>query len=308
MRTGLLIHPSELSRNWIDRLKSAGVDTLGIHPEGGGNAHRSLERLLCLLDDPDYRRLLDYAAELGLTIEYEFHAASWLIPRELFASHPEYFRMDEQGRRTAELNFCLTNAHALELAAGRAAELAKKLYRSSRRYYFWLDDARSAPCLCDSCRELSASDAQLYVLNRIIARLREDDSDAELAYLAYCDTLVPPSQIRPADGIFVEYAPFDRIMKKPVPPASQDDANIRALLGCFGAKNAKVLDYWYDNSLFSGWKKPPVKFVPDDELIKSDIAYYRSAGFDYVTSFACFLGEDYEALYGEADIGAIGKI
>ena len=115
MKKGLLIHPSELSVKWIDRLADAGIDTLGLHPEGGGDAHRSLERLLALLETAEYRRLLDYAADRGLTVEYEFHAASWLLPRELFASHPEYFRMEENGSRTAHLNFCRTNGAALEI-------------------------------------------------------------------------------------------------------------------------------------------------------------------------------------------------
>ena len=308
MRKGLLIHPSELSVKWIDRLADAGIDTLGLHPEGGRDAHLSLERLLALLETAEYRRLLDYAADRGLAIEYEFHAASWLLPRELFASHPEYFRMDETGSRTARLNFCRTNEAALEIVAERAAMLAKKLYRSTPNYYFWLDDARSAPCCCERCRELSAADSQLLVMNRILARLREDNPDAKLAYLAYMDTLTPPTQVKPAEGIFVEYAPIDRIKMKPVPPASEDDAAIRPLVGYFGAQNAKVLEYWYDNSLFSGWKKPPVKFVPDADLVRGDCAYYQRAGFSYITSFACFLGEDYEELHGDVDVSAFGKI
>ena len=304
MSRGLLIHPSELTEKWIDRLASAGIGTLGLHPEGGRDAHLSLERLLALLEMPEYRRLLDYAADRGLTIEYEFHAATWLLPRELFASHPEYFRVDENGNRTSNLNFCFTCDAALDIAAERAAMLAKKLYRSAPAYYFWLDDARSAPCGCEHCRTLSASDAQLYVMNRILARLREDDPDARLAYLAYMDTLAPPTQVKPAEGIFVEYAPMDRHRAKPVPPASDEDANVRCLLEYFGAEHSKVLEYWYDNSMYSRWKKPPVKFVPDDVLIEKDLAYYEHAGFKKISSFSCFLGEDYEELYGEADIRA----
>jgi len=308
MKKGLLIHPSELSVKWIDRMKAAGVDTLGLHPEGGRDAHLSLERLLALLETAEYRRLLDYAADAGLDIIYEFHAAAWLLPRELFASHPEYFRMDDDGCRTDRLNFCITNEAAMEIVAERSAMLAKKLYRSANSYYFWLDDARGAHCSCEKCRELSPSDAQLLVMNRILARLREDNPDAKLAYLAYCDTLTPPVQVKPANGIFVEYAPIDRIRKKPVPPASEDDENIRRLLGCFGTQDAKVLEYWFDNSLFSGWKKPPVKFTADAKLVHSDAAYYKKAGFECISSFACFLGEDYEKLHGDVDVSAFGEI
>ncbi len=64
----------------------------------------------------------------------------------------------------------------------------------------------------------------------------------------------------------------------------------------------KVLEYWYDNSLFSGWKKPPAPFVLNEEGMRKDIEEYRKMGFDSISAFACFLGKDYEELYGEADI------
>jgi hypothetical protein len=36
--------------------------------------------------------------------------------------------------------------------------------------------------------------------------------------------------------------------------------------------------------------------------MKADFAYYRSLGFEDFSSFACYLGEDYEALFGEVDV------
>ena len=42
------------------------------------------------LKTPEYRALLDYAADRGLEIAYEFHAAATLLPRDLFDRHPEY--------------------------------------------------------------------------------------------------------------------------------------------------------------------------------------------------------------------------
>ena len=65
-----------------------------------------------------------------------------------------------------------------------------------------------------------------------------------------------------------------------------------------------MLEYWYDNSLFSRWKKPPKQMFPKNHLIPADLAFYRSLGFEDIASFACFLGEDYEALYGDFDLSA----
>ena len=82
---------------------------------------------------------------------------------------------------------------------------------------------------------------------------------------------------------------------------------LRNLLDFFGKDDAKVLEYWYDNSLFSKWKKPPVSFTPDSEAILRDYAFYRDLGFKNLSSFACFLGADYVELYGEPDLSLVSE-
>ena len=99
MKSGILIHPSELTEKWIDRMARLGVDTLGLHPEGGGNAIDSLTALTKQVKSEKFKNLIEYAHSRGLCVEYEFHAFGYLLPRELFSSHPEYFRMDKNGER-----------------------------------------------------------------------------------------------------------------------------------------------------------------------------------------------------------------
>ena len=65
-----------------------------------------------------------------------------------------------------------------------------------------------------------------------------------------------------------------------------------------------MLEYWLDNSLFSGWKKPPKEFKADTAAIKKEVPEYAELGFEIISTFGCFLGEDYDELYGEADISA----
>ena len=65
-----------------------------------------------------------------------------------------------------------------------------------------------------------------------------------------------------------------------------------------------MLDYWLDNSLYSGWKKPPKEFREDRDVIAADFKYYRALGIHDLATFACYLGEDYIELYGEPDISA----
>ena len=306
----MIVHPEEISRTWIDRLSEAGVDSLGIHPRGGSSAIQSLKELVARAETAEYRELIDYAHGRGLEVEYEIHAAGYLMPRELFSEHPEYFRVNENGERTADWNFCVSNADALDLFAERAAELALALYGSSHKFYFWMDDGHGLHCHCPKCKKLSASDQQLIALNRMLKEIKKHFSDASMAYLAYIDTVVPPASVKAEDGIFLEYAPFKKYTAKGKNAEEEivrEKEMIVPLMKFFEKGPKKVLEYWYDNSLFSHWKKPPVKFVLNEEAMWTDIDEYRRMGFDHLSTFACFLGEDYEELYGGVDITPFSK-
>ncbi len=307
MKIGLIAHPEELTKGEIAAFRAAGADVLGLHPVGGNKATSSLENLLIWLKTDKGRRLLSYARSLGLEIEYEMHAASFLIPREMFSSHPEYFR-EANGVRTNDYNFCVSSDEMLRLMAKNAAALGRVLSPDTHDYYFWLDDAENNRCECEKCRTLSASDQSLIVANAIADELRRFDSSARVCYLAYLGTLTPPKSVKPAPGVFLEYAPMKRDRSIPVWEDDNVKRELAALFDVFEPGEAKILEYWYDNSMFSNWKKPPKKFTPDNERIAKEIDFYRSLGVGNVTSFACYLGADYEALYGAPDFSAINRV
>lgn len=304
MKIGLIAHPEELTKGEIAAFRAAGADVLGLHPVGGNKATSSLENLLIWLKTDKGRRLLSYARSLGLEIEYEMHAASFLVPREMFSSHPEYFR-EANGVRTNDYNFCVSSDEMLRTVANRAAELVSKLDYSSHDYYLWQDDVDGGECGCEKCRTLSASDQSLIIANAIADELRRFDSSARVCYLAYLGTLTPPKSVKPAPGVFLEYAPMKRDRSIPVWEDDNVKRELAALFDVFEPGEAKILEYWYDNSMFSNWKKPPKKFTPDNERIAKEIEFYRSLGVGNVTSFACYLGADYEALYGAPDFSAV---
>ena len=148
MTSSVLIHPDELTQAWVDRAASHRIDMIGIHPRGGEEAPATLSELLELCGTEAFRSLVDKAYDRGMRVEYEFHAAGYLVPRELFDTHPEYFRMNEAGERVADKNFCVSNEEAMAMAVERARDAARRLYRSTDRYYFWMDDSRNMACHC----------------------------------------------------------------------------------------------------------------------------------------------------------------
>lgn len=310
MQSSMIIHPEELSREWIDRLAEAGVGILGIHPRGGNCSLESLKNLLEQAKTKEYRDLIDYAHSRGLEVEYEVHAMGYLLDRNLFETHPEYFRMNTEGERTNDYNMCVSNPEAVALVAQNAATLAQSLYGSNHNFYFWLDDGHKLTCQCPLCKNMSPSDQQQILLNAMLQEIRKSIPDARMAYLAYYDTLVPPQNVKPVEGIFLEYAPLEKYVATGAEAFERiacEKEMIPHLVKTFANEPKKVLEYWYDNSMFSRWKKPPKKFTLDAENMLADMKEYKRFGFDSFSTFACFLGKDYEELHGDVDVSPFGK-
>jgi len=59
-------------------------------------------------------------------LEFGGHMLSTLVPRSLFAEHPDYFRMNEKGQRIADHNFCPSSG-AMDVLRENAASFFKEL-------------------------------------------------------------------------------------------------------------------------------------------------------------------------------------
>ena len=300
-RRGVVIHPYELDEKWLDMMVDLNLNVLGLHPVGGKKANETLDALLQSREQ--LQPLLERAKQMGIAVEYEMHALSWLMPRVLYEKHPEWFRMDDKGQRTPDFNICASNEEALEYLTHRAQELASLLPTEDHLYYFWIDDVSGYRCHCPKCAELSASDQQLTLVNAIQRGVKKSDPLGKTAYLAYLDAIRVPQNAKPEEGIFLEFAPIRRKTDVSIndPACSenrQEIADLENLLAFFGREDAKVLDYWTDNSLFSKWTYPPQSFMLNSEVMRRDVQYYEKLGFDSITAFACYLGEDYRKLHG----------
>lgn len=307
MRRGLIVHPDELRHSLIDRMAASGLTTIGIHPVGGSEAAHTLAQTILWSQEETTQELFSHAYDKGMEIELEAHALSWLLPRSLFSTHPDWFRMEQAGERTPDSNFCPSHPRALSFLTQRAGELFALLPSRSHRYFFWMDDVAGKRCFCPACRALSHSDQQLLACNAMLKGIRAFDPQAQLCYLAYQDTLFPPTHVQKEEGIFLEYAPFHRDpdlpLSSPNSPHNVSQATaLPPLLAFFGCQGAQVLEYWMDNSMYSRWQKPPKPFALRTEVMAQDVPFYRAMGFSNITSFGCYLGDDYEQLHGRAPI------
>lgn len=291
---------------WPDRVAEAGLTTVGVHPWPANE----LQRVLDFVQSGEGQRFIERCKGLGLQVEYEWHAMEHLLPRELFAKNPEFFRIDEEGERSPDANFCVSSETALSIVGERAVELSRILRPTTSRYFLWGDDGKSW-CRCRQCRGLSESDQALLAANRILVALRPMDPAAQVAHIAYYNTITPPRQVKPDPGIFLEFAPIRR--RHDVPFAEQDPSledNLEALdanLEFFGRDDAQILEYCLDVSRFSGWKKPAKKLDWTPDVFQADLETYGGRGVRNFTTFSCFIDTDYIAAYGPPPLEDYGR-
>ncbi len=154
-----------------------------------------------------------------------------------------------------------------------------------------------------------------FVLDRegqsFLAELRKDDPAAQLAHLAYHSTLPAPTQVKPAPGVFLEFAPIDRAyaghLGKPFVRLSQRDNRPRpkdysngelldfldANLTVFPAATAQALEYWLDVSVLSVGSPTPRLLQLDPAVLDDDLAEYSRRGLRSITTFAVQMNSIY---------------
>lgn len=249
----------------------------------------------------------------NIQVEHELHAMHDLLPRGLFAKDPTMFRMNDKGDRVADFNCCVHSRDGISIITENAVKYSKVLHSTTGRYFYWIDDA-SPMCRCNQCRELTDSEQALVIENAIIRALRNQIPGASVAHLAYQHTMVPPKNIKPEKGIFLEFAPIVREWNKPLSDRKagaegkyEDRVRrithgecldvLAANLEVFPKETAQALEYWLDVSLQSKWTKPAVKLSWYPEVCKSDVETYIQAGISNITTFAVYVDAAYKNKY-----------
>lgn len=144
--------------------------------------------------------MYDYAnASYGYGDFYSYGGHSYYsaVSASLYAEkHPEYFRMEEGGKRSAAGgHLCISNPQVQELfyqeILRRFADGAKVVQLAQTDGYI--------PCLCPECAKLGGStpgEKIWFVHRKLAERLYREFPDRKLHILAYVDTARPPVSFR----------------------------------------------------------------------------------------------------------------
>lgn len=305
---GLIILNKEFDEKWLPLMQEGGFNKLGLHSlyqYGGMEWH-----INCLLKKQT-RALIDKFEEAGIAVEQELHSVDWLLPRSLYSSYPQWFRMNEKGERVGDWNFCVSNEEALEYIEISAYKYAMLVRQTSHNYFLWSDDKRNMLCRCEKCRHLNGADQNMRIMKSILRGLKRYDAKAKLSFLAYDDSMMLPTE-KPDKDMFLEFAPIGRNHLKPL---NCDDEKNQAnremllkLLKIFPAESARVLEYFLDVSLFSNWEREKAGALPyDDARVRKDLEFYRSAGIERTATFAVFMDEEWRKQFGTDDLMQCGR-
>lgn len=300
-KRGVVVYPNDITsvglEEWERRIRLSGINLIGLHAATVNDPIDTLEAFVKGSTGQDFLRMCE---RLGVDVEYELHALQSLLSRDLYDSHPEYFRQDPEGERQQQYNMCFTSEEAVEAMRPQIEQLLSWMKPTTHRYFFWTDDKQGKSCFCDNCIRYSPSEQALIYENRLLKLLREYDPEATLAHLAYHQTLEAPLKVRADEGVFLEYAPINRDYSLPLPPDCSEA--LSADLLAFPAYSQHILEYWLDESMFSRWKRDSLVPNPFKSAeCARDIVTYRSMGAADLTCFATWLYRDYIDIYGSTD-------
>jgi hypothetical protein len=225
--------------------------------------------------------LLPDLARRGIAVEYGGHVLPLLLPRELFAQHPEYFPQSPQGERTDYGNLCSSSAAALELASAHAVQWVRECSEMRVAHLWGADLWKGGWCHCAACRGVTVQEQSLRVCNAVARALAEAGVARPVCYLAYHDTIAPDLRLRPEAGVTVEFAPRERCYGHALAdPSCATNRPYAAALQRYAELfdgRVRVFEYYADAILFCGCA------VPLTEVIERDLAYYHRLGVREIT-------------------------
>ena len=132
------------------------------------------------------------------------HSYGWLVPWDQYRkSNPEYFMVNERGRRHKR-QLCETNPAVAEVIIDRLLE-ALKAHPDIQLISVSKNDG-GGTCQCDTCRSLNEAEGTdaaslLTLVNRVAEGVAPHYPDVVITTLAYLETIRPPKTIRPAPNV-----------------------------------------------------------------------------------------------------------
>lgn len=218
------------------------------------------------------------------------HSLSLYVNPKLFDTHPEYFAMNEYGKRYKPLKFaysgcvCMSNMevkkHTLQSLRAMIRKDRKILPKEKWPILYDISTLDNAPkmCLCPECEKITKFEGSqtgllLQYINYIATEIRKEYPEIIIRTFGYSASATPPVKILPADNVLI-FLTDKFTFSDPYRPLAHPINAERLDYFAKWRKNTKrlmVWDYWN----LGGYLKPPQPGTVVN-AIAPDLKFFRN--------------------------------
>ncbi|MHC4442225.1 MAG: DUF4838 domain-containing protein [Planctomycetota bacterium] len=224
----------------------------------------------------------------GIAIEVGGHGYHNFLNAEaqggrLFSEHPQWFGMDETGKRTREPGriLCSSNTDAVACLQDRVIAYLKER-PEIEIFDFWPPDGETW-CTCTHCKALGTPPQRhARLVSQMASALSKQLPKVRLECIAYLTYLQPPPDVTFDKSVMVEFCPASQNFENQIndPNNSRNKRYARALQSWLKTFAGEVVIYSYYRKY--AWRSLP-NLIP--HYMQRDIAYYRDSG---VKGLSCY--------------------
>jgi hypothetical protein len=236
-------------------------------------------------------------AETGGRVVYRpfVHSFDELVPRSLFATHPEYFPWINEQRVDGYVQRCLTNPDVLKLATATVLRWIEE--NPDARIFSVSQNDTYNECHCGPCRTVQSeygapSGLYLWFVNQIADAVAEKHPDVLIDTLAYQFTEPAPHGIAPRKNVRVRLCPIACCASHPFESCAAKPTIAFLTSLHLWAGLTDTLYVWHYNTDFAHYLMP----FPDFDEFPAELRLYRANGVKGV-----FFEGDYAAGGGGSD-------
>ncbi len=155
------------------------------------------------------------------------HTFLRLVPlSEYWETHPEYYRMKEDGTRDDNPDrsqLCLTNPEVLQIAIANVKKILSENPGAEMISVSQMDTGSGTffSCACENCRavdeeEGAFSGAVIRFVNAIAEAIEEEFPNVKIHTFAYHYTRQPPAKTKPRDNVIVQLCDIEECHTHPI--------------------------------------------------------------------------------------------
>lgn len=239
---------------------------------------------------------------------HNFYA--YVPPEKYFKTHPEYFSMNEAGKRFHGKNggggqLCMTNKEVAEVTFKSLVEYIKKdrAKLPGEKWPIIYDisqlDNTNYMCLCPPCKALAEKEGSesalvLTYINAVARKVAKLYPEITIQTFAYVSTELPPKTIRPEKNVRIRYCDLYTRSDCYRPITSKFNIAQKKKLDAWKKLGVRIAlwDYWNMDLPGPYFTPPRVETMID--AIPGDLRYFKSVGVEQ------FMTETEHRIYKEA--------